>query len=838
MKLIIHLYLNQYYSEIKSEEIDIESSNISVHNLKIVLSSEFNISPSEQILTIKRNNSNYITLSDEFYLNFYLIRNNSEIYLNTLENKKKNPNFSSSNSLDPKEKNPYFITRNFLLLIKNNQLVEFQKMLNSNPSLADFKLVKNTKNDWNALHYSCFYGRSQITSEIISLYSKNKNFILNELLNSLTKESYTPLYIACYKGEIQTIKILLYYTKFLDINISDLDLNTPLHIACKNNYLKVVSMLIASNADLFAKNSDNKKPIDLTTNNNIKKILIKSMIRSPFFKKEDQKNVNIDLSLYTKNYFTPPKPPMLLGFVEKRKKFIPIFKLILIEMDPNLGVIKKFQNQENYPNQPYGQIDLNKVSLCKKEKNSSDNEFYFSIYTGRYNIFKVKNKKARNTWVKIINETIIYIKYWKKFRKTNINVDEYLNSKTKKILYIDYRNGEIRNLTEDDSFSASSTRNNIYLINEKEINLNEKNQNLINENNIENLNINKTINTFHNNNNENYGITFNSYNIIDLLGTGSFGKVFKVQLKNDISNKFYAMKVISKRLLMKKRQLKYAISECNVLKKCNCPFIVKLNFSFQTMENLYMIEDFCPGGNIQYHVKNSLFEEEDAKFYLAELVLAIEYLHKINVIYRDLKPENVLIGEDNHIVLVDFGLVKEDINDNDLTSSFCGTPAYIPPEMLNKKNVGKSADIYGLGAVLYEMVSGTPPFFASEIKTLFEKIKNNKLVLHNYFSENLKDLLSKLLCKDPLKRFGTRDKSEIKQHPFFKGINWEKLANKEIDPPLDLVKMKNEKYKVSKVMRNLNSNSKKIKFKDFDYDEKNKFVNRVKNFTFIRKNED
>ena len=837
MKLIIHLYINQYCSVIKSEEINIDSNNINVHNLKIILSSKYFIDPPEQILTIKRSASNYITLSDEFSLNFYLIRNNSEIYVNTLENQKKNSNLSSLTALDPKETNPYFIIRNILLLIKNNKLTEFKSILSVNPSLSDFTLVKNNENDWNALHYSCFYGSSKITSELISIYSKNKNFSLNKLLNSLTKEKYSPLYIACYKGEINNVKILLNHLKVLDINITDNKGNTPLHIACKNNFLKIVSMLIASNADLFAKNFDGKKPIDLTTNNNIKKILIKSMVRSPFFKKEDQNNINSDLSFYTKNYFTPPRPPMLLGFVEKRKKFFPTYKLILIEIDPTLGVIKKFKGHEKYPNQPYSQIELNKVSLCQKEKNSSNNEFYFSIYSDRYNIFKVRNQTARNKWIKAINESIIYTKYWKKFGKKNINVNEYLKSKSTKIYFIDYRNGDMRNLTDDDSSSSRSSQNNNYLSNNKDLNVIEKKRGITNNNNFRDLDINKSMDTSFNNK-ENIGITFNSYNIVDLLGKGSFGKVFKVQLKNDISNKFYAMKVVSKRLLMKNRQIKYAISECNVLKKCDCPFIVKLRFAFQTMENLYMIEDYCPGGNIQYHLRSCLFDESDAKFYLAELIIAIEYLHNLNIIYRDLKPENILIGEDNHIVLVDFGLVKENINDNDSTTSFCGTPAYIPPEMLYKKGVGKSADIYGLGAVLYEMVSGVPPFFSNEITTLFNKIKNSKLILHNYFTEELKDLLTKLLCKEPSKRFGTYDKSEIKKHPFFKGIDWEKLANKEINPPLDLLKLKIENYNISRGNNNNNAYPKIIKFKDVDYDEKNKLVNRVKNFTFIRKNKD
>jgi serine/threonine protein kinase len=335
------------------------------------------------------------------------------------------------------------------------------------------------------------------------------------------------------------------------------------------------------------------------------------------------------------------------------------------------------------------------------------------------------------------------------------------------------------------------------------------------------------------NNDKNKGIKFEDYIILGLLGTGSFGRVFKVKLKDDLSDKVYAMKVINKNLLIRKKQLKYALGENTVLKKCDCPFIVKLYYSFQTLENLYMVEQYCQGGDLQYHLKINLFEEEDAKFYIAEIILAIEYLHNLHTIYRDLKPENILIGEDNHIVLADFGLAKEGITGREVSQSFCGSPAYLPPETVNMKGVGKSGDIYGIGAVLYEMISGTPPFFANEIAVLFNKIRNCQLVLHHYFSEDLKDLLRKLLEKDPDKRLGIFDKNEIKKHRFFKGINWEKLKNKEINPPFNLIKQKIDNDK-SLNDNKKNKMKKNIKFTDIDYSEENKYSKRVIKYTFIR----
>jgi len=241
---------------------------------------------------------------------------------------------------------------------------------------------------------------------------------------------------------------------------------------------------------------------------------------------------------------------------------------------------------------------------------------------------------------------------------------------------------------------------------------------------------------------------------------------------------------------MKNNQLKYAITECNVLKQAASPFILTLYYSFQTQENLYMIIDYCPGGDLNFHIIQNLFEENEARFYIAELILGIEHLHKLDILYRDLKPENILIAQDNHIKLADFGLAKEGVSDQQYTNSFVGSPAYLSPEMISRKGVGKAADIYGIGAVLYEMVSGTPPFFTNNINLLYKNISQSKLRLHEYFSDELKDLLSQLLCRDPYKRIGVLDKNELKSHEWFKDIDWDKLAKKEIAPPLDLVQIK------------------------------------------------
>ena len=933
MKIIIHLYLNVNCSEISSSEIQIESNEITVKELKKTLSEIYLIKASEQILTMKLFGLKAITLSDEFPLSFFYIKNNSEIYLDTIhkyenkapaeiskinslqnyvipnifnryyndkikkdliiekieensedeneiENKKKfdiNEKNSLSMPIQIKETNPDYIIKNALYMIKSNKFLELIHYLDTNKNfLGCVQNIINKKNNWNALHYSCYYGQKEITAFLLTYNYRNNS--IHDLINSLTKENYTPLHIACYKCKAYIVKILLLYFKDIEINLINNKGETPLHIACKKNSMKIVSMLIASKANLFIKDKNNKKPIELTTDNNIKKLLVKSMVKSPNFKNEDLNNINIDISLYKKNYFTPPRPPKIIGILEQRGELIPLYKAIFVEIDPISGNFKKFKSKKNYPNNCYSDIKLNNINLCKKENSDSKEEFYFIIISQKTELYRVKNKNARDKWIKSINESVVYYKYWIKFQEKNKKIKDYLKTEKNTIEFIDYKNGEVRIIDEDgeiikkkkevgQAFKRSKTRiiyhninNNINIINNNNINninyignnnLNHKNISTVKKDNNEinskknilQKNLTKKISNLKKEEEKNVndikkekfkGNKFEDYIIIGLLGTGSFGRVFKVKIKDDITKKIFAMKVINKNLLIRKKQLKYAVSECSILKKCDCPFIVKLYYSFQTLENLYMIEEYYPGGDLQYHLKINLLEENEAKFYIAEIILAIEHLHDKNIIYRDLKPENVLIGEDNHIVLADFGLAKEGIHGNSLSNSFCGSPAYLPPETVNMKGVGRSGDLYGIGAVLYEMISGTPPFFSNEISVLFNKIKNCQLVLHNYFSNDLKDLLKKLLEKDPNKRFGVNNKDEIKKHPFFKGIEWEKLKNKEIKPPTNFMKQKSEHEK-SNDDDIENKKIKNIKFNDVDYTEENKFSKRVKNFSFIRK---
>ena len=203
-----------------------------------------------------------------------------------------------------------------------------------------------------------------------------------------------------------------------------------------------------------------------------------------------------------------------------------------------------------------------------------------------------------------------------------------------------------------------------------------------------------------------------------------------------------------------------------------------------------MAVEYCSNGDLSevldYH---SLLDEDIAKFVIAELILGMAYMHNKGIIFRDLKPENILLDSEGHIRLADFGLAKQNeeaLGKKDFkASSFCGSPAYLAPEMLMKKGVSKSGDVYQVGVVLYEMLVGIPPYYNDDMKVLYNNIEKGKLKLPKYLSHEAKKLLLRLLHKDPKKRPRLE---QLKTDPFFEEIDWDALERKELDPPQVLCK--------------------------------------------------
>jgi len=272
------------------------------------------------------------------------------------------------------------------------------------------------------------------------------------------------------------------------------------------------------------------------------------------------------------------------------------------------------------------------------------------------------------------------------------------------------------------------------------------------------------------------------FTLLKVVGKGSFGKV--LQVRNRHSNKVYAMKQLKKSHIIKRNQMEHTMTERSVMQKMRHNFIVRLHFAFQTDRKLFMLLDYCSGGELFFHLgKAGRFTENRARFYASEIVLALEYLHGKSIIYRDLKPENCLLDEKGHVKLTDFGLSKTNIKGNQTTHSFCGTPEYLAPEILRRNGHGKPADWWSLGALLFEMLMGMPPFYSRDRDRLFEKILHSELRFPNYFSKKSQNILMALMERNPSKRLGSEKVGKVREHVFFYGVDWLRLGRLEIEPP-------------------------------------------------------
>ena len=916
MKLYIKIFQDNNFGNYRSDILIIPNNRIKVHKLKHIIQEKYGINHSNQKLTMKMCNRQFITMTDDFPLNFYFIRENSIIYIEFIEkyNKIKEIKkiikqreiknkylrsigiinyspmetikediygnnrmsmrnnsismlFNSSKNIisdiykdsSRKSINDIFKDSSRSIIIKKNSTKDldnfakdnYQKKIKERLNKAiignkidEFKEIMDNGYDfinlnapldnfkYSPIHYVSMYGYSELLQILINRHRVNVNLI--------TSDNWTALHLSSYKGHLDTVTILL-QSKEINYNLCLPRIGTPLHCACKRNNFKIVSLLLHK-VDPLIPNKEGLLPINMTNDPNIKKIINKIINKNNYINKNNEKDLKVknDINIKEKHkiintintnnihsflnrkmdfiHFTflkdlkqiPNQPPIYKGFIYKKGNLISHYNLRFIEIDPIKGFLLRFLTEKDFPNKPIEVTLLNYINNIRKIEDNLKKYFYIELIIEEGNhLYRFQNNEARNNWFEAINNCINYKKFWSNIEKKYPETTVYLNSLQQETMEINYQTGEIKKIEDKKNKKMRQRRKNLH-INKREDEFKLSEDIILN----------------------NSYIGFNSFELLDCLGAGSFGKVFKVRMKSN--GEIYAMKVINKNFLIKNHQLKYAITECNVLKQVKSPFILTLHYSFQTENNLYMVIDYCPGGDLSFHIVQNVFEESEAKFYIAELILGIEHLHKLNIIYRDLKPENILISSDNHIKLADFGLAKEGVNDSSMAKSFCGSPAYLSPEMIIRKGAGKSADMYGIGAVLYEMIQGTPPFYSDNIRTLYRNITQSKLMLPDFFSDELKDLLKQLLCKDPHKRIGVLDKNEIKSHIWFKELDWEKISSKEIKPPLNLINQKKnvEKDNVDDILK-----KNKINFYDEDYSNnevKKNDAKLVPKFTFVK----
>ncbi|RKP09853.1 kinase-like domain-containing protein, partial [Thamnocephalis sphaerospora] len=272
--------------------------------------------------------------------------------------------------------------------------------------------------------------------------------------------------------------------------------------------------------------------------------------------------------------------------------------------------------------------------------------------------------------------------------------------------------------------------------------------------------------------------------LLSVIGKGSYGKVMLARHK--ASGKVYAIKAISKsKLRGRPADIRRVMSEREVLRRnATHPFLIGLRYSFQSAQKLYLCIDYVSGGELFFHLQRERrFPEARVRFYACEILSALEYLHSLGFVYRDLKPENLLLDSEGHIRLVDFGLTKN--TGDGTTSTFCGTPEYLAPEVLRQQRYGKEVDWYCFGSVLYEMLVGLPPFYSPDDRDMFDRILHERVRFPSFVGKAARALITGLLERNPNLRLGSRGAEEVKRQPYFKNIDWGKVYRKEYPTPFN-----------------------------------------------------
>ena len=434
-------------------------------------------------------------------------------------------------------------------------------------------------------------------------------------------------------------------------------------------------------------------------------------------------------------------PFRIIGDVQKKGETLGKFNHRYLEIDSVKGILKRYKSSKEYPRRPLEIIPLKNLKSLKKlvkdiNKDCYDFEIAFSITKGskteeKTQIYRVRHAESRNKWYDSL------LALWKHLVK-NEKIPKINNHK---LLFVDDQVGIIQDIKQHNDRSKVKTGK----------------------------------------------VTLRNFKILGILGVGGFSTVYKVQ--HIMTEKIYAMKVMNKNYIIFKKYLHYVVSEFEIMKSLSgFPFVLDLHYCFQSANYLYMIIDYCPNGDF-----TNLKCINNLKLFFAEVILAFEHIHKHNTVYRDLKPENIILDEEGHIKICDFNLAKSGVTKEKKANSFCGSPMYLSPDMLSGNGVDGRCDIYGIGLIMYELVSGSPAFTADDIETLYVDIRKNKINFNMPgITGDIKDLLQKILVSDPDKRISLED---MKKHPYFKDISFLKVYKKEYGPILIKKKDFNEKRK-------------------------------------------
>lgn len=635
-----------------------------------------------------------------------------------------------------------FISEDCLVLklkILETHRIQRRESLIGRPSvLSSFSMVSfsNTNNPNEIILTACKFGNLKLLVEVAETIDRDNND--EDYFNCCEENNWSPLHYACLAGDVEIVKFLI--KRRVNCNKVTIDEWTPLQLASYFGRVEVVNILLEYPSLLINKKTKFRgTALHLACESNsfeVVKVLLEKnacMNLDDHLKKKPIELAKSDeifelwaiysgkfqLKKYSGEIETPTP---FCSEVFMVNSFSLNDKLYFLYMDAEKGLINRFVNKEQFldkikPEQFIRTIDIQDVKL----ENRRRGQYGFSLETSKFSVkYYTKYEALTNEWVDRIKKAVEF----------------YMLDKQNGI--IEHISEQPEEVNEDESTDSTNP-----VINEGE------------------------------------AIDFSCFAIMEEIGSGSFGIVYKVTKIND--GKIFAMKSLSKATLQKQKQLKYAISECKIMKQLNHPFIVPLYYAFQTPKYLYLILELCPNGDLfDLLEKKGVLEETLARFYLAEVILALEYLHEAEIIYRDLKPANVLIDSEFHAKLADFGLAKEKVNKINPAMTMAGSPAYLPPEIVAKKGATFASDIYGLGPLLYELLTGKTPYYADDIDMLFQNIKTAKLSFPDSVSQTAKDLICQVMNKEPGKR---PQITQIKRHPFFRKMDWDALLARKIRPP-------------------------------------------------------
>lgn len=281
-------------------------------------------------------------------------------------------------------------------------------------------------------------------------------------------------------------------------------------------------------------------------------------------------------------------------------------------------------------------------------------------------------------------------------------------------------------------------------------------------------------------------MSMESFKLLSVLGRGHFGKVILAQYKS--TNEYFAIKALKKGDIIARDEVDSLLSEKRIFEVANAirhPFLVNLFACFQTEQHVCFVMEYAAGGDLMMHIHADVFSEPRAVFYAACVVLGLQYLHDNNIIYRDLKLDNLLLDTDGYVKIADFGLCKEGMGWGDRTGTFCGTPEFLAPEVLTETSYTRAVDWWGLGVLIFEMLVGESPFPGEDEGEVFDSIVNDEVRYPRTLSLEAIALMRRLLRKNPERRLGSseRDAEDVKKQAFFRNVNWEQLLLRKVKPP-------------------------------------------------------